>query len=73
VPTAAEHLDATVANFLGSLLDLLRGALLAAEASLNELLAVLLEKLPGANVADRGDLDEFREAVTDLRGCRGRR
>lgn len=61
-----EHdLDAAVDDLVGRLADLLGRALDATEAGLDELLAVLLQQPPGANVADRADLDELRKAVAD--------
>ena len=63
--SADAHLDAAVDNLIGGLADLGRRALDAAEARLDEVLAVLLEQAPRADVADRADLDELREAVAD--------
>ena len=65
VGAAKAHLDAAVDDLIGGLADLGRRALDAAEARLDEVLAVLLEQAPRADVADRADLDELREAVAD--------
>ena len=41
-------------------------AILVAESGLNELFTVLDEQIPDSLFPNRGDLDEFGEAVSDL-------
>jgi hypothetical protein len=51
------HLDTTMADFSGSIENLLLGPIGTTESGLNESFTVLLEKLPDCDIRNRGDLD----------------
>lgn len=62
-----EHLvDAGAADLVGGLLQVVRGAVCAAEAGGDEVLAVGVEEVEGGLVGAGGDLDELGEAIADL-------
>lgn len=63
-----QHLvDTVAAELVCGLLDISGSTVLAAETGLDELSAVLLQKLKGLQVCTCGDLDELRETISDLR------
>ncbi|KAI6766053.1 hypothetical protein HG530_007123 [Fusarium avenaceum] len=62
-----EHLmDTSTANLVSNLLDLRRSIVRSTKASVNELLAVLLEKVVSVLVGTGGDLDQLCESISDL-------
>jgi hypothetical protein len=62
-----EHLvDTSTANLVSNLLDLRRSIVRSTEAGVNELLAVLLEKIVSVLVGTGGDLDQLGESISDL-------
>jgi hypothetical protein len=62
-----EHLvDTSTANLVSNLLDLRRSIVRSTEAGVNELLAVLLEKVVSVLVGTGGDLDQLGESISDL-------
>lgn len=62
-----QHLvDSRPVDLVCSVPNLLRSTVGTAEASADELLAVLVEKVVGGLVCTRGDLDELGKTVSDL-------
>jgi hypothetical protein len=63
-----QHLvDAGTVDGISGFPDLLGRIVGAAESGANDLLAVLVEQVKGGKVSTRGDLDQLRESVADLR------
>lgn len=63
--------NTSTVNPVGGLGNLLGGAVGTTEASLNELLAVLVEQVECLEVSAGGNLDQLCEAVADLRNWQG--
>ena len=62
-----QHLvDTGTVDGVGGLFDLLGSALSTTEAGLDELLAVLVEKVKGWLVSTSGDLDQLCKSIADL-------
>lgn len=62
-----QHLvDTSPVDRIGGIGNLLRRAICTAEAGLDELLAVLVQKVEGVKVSASGDLDQLCKSVSDL-------
>lgn len=62
-----QHLkDTSAVDLIGSVVDLLLGAIGTTEASADELLAVLVKQVEGWEMSTSGDLDQLCESVPDL-------
>ena len=63
-----QHLvDTLLVNFVRSITDFFASSISASEPSLDQFLAIFVQKIKGGKVGTRGDLDQLGETVSDLR------